>query len=87
MNTQSGSYGTQSSSYGSQSGSSQSGYGQSGYGYGQGGQMVPGGQVVRVQNRTIVYDQNHNIVSQTETSTEYGSILGHEGEEGSSFNK
>lgn len=44
-----------------------------------------GGEIVRMKNRTIIYDENHNIVSQTETSTEYGS-LGHEGEEGSSFN-
>ncbi|XP_026747771.1 integrin alpha-PS2 isoform X3 [Trichoplusia ni] len=53
-------------------------YSQSGYGQGQ-------GQVVRVKNKTIVYDSNHNIISETETSTEYGS-LGHEGEPGSSFN-
>ncbi|CAH4037108.1 unnamed protein product [Pieris brassicae] len=43
------------------------------------------GRIVRVKNKTIIYDSNHNIVSQTETSTEYGS-LGHEGEAGSSFN-
>ncbi|XP_013178995.1 PREDICTED: keratin, type I cytoskeletal 9-like, partial [Papilio xuthus] len=50
-----------------------------------GGVYGQDGQVVRVRNKTIVYDQNHNIISQTETSTEYGS-LGHEGEAGSSFN-
>lgn len=43
------------------------------------------GRIVRVKNRTIIYDSNHNIISQSETSTEYGS-LGHEGEAGSSFN-
>ncbi|CAK1545070.1 unnamed protein product [Leptosia nina] len=66
-----------------------------GQGYGQrvyitGGQPFEAGydndgRIVRVKNRTIIYDSNHNIVSQTETSTEYGS-LGHEGEAGSSFN-
>lgn len=44
-----------------------------------------GAQVVRVRNKTIVYDANHNIISEIETSTEYGN-LGHEGEAGSSFN-
>ncbi|XP_068629492.1 integrin alpha-PS2 isoform X2 [Battus philenor] len=65
---------------------------QSGYGQGYGthgfvqGQGVAGqGQVVRVRNKTVLYDENHNIISQSETSTEYGS-LGHEGEAGSSFN-
>ncbi|XP_049867403.1 integrin alpha pat-2 isoform X2 [Pectinophora gossypiella] len=46
-----------------------------------------GGQIVRVKNKTIIYDENHNIISQTESSTEYGDVLGHEGEAGSSFNK
>jgi hypothetical protein len=50
----------------------------------QGQGFVNGGQVVRQKNRTIVYDNNGNIISQTETSTEYGS-LGREGEAGSSF--
>ena len=44
-----------------------------------------GAQIVRVRNKTIVYDANHNIISEVETSTEYGN-LGHEGEPGSSFN-
>ncbi|KPJ04982.1 Integrin alpha-PS2 [Papilio xuthus] len=78
-------------------GNQQSGYGngyavhgfvQGGQGQGaveSGGVYGQDGQVVRVRNKTIVYDQNHNIISQTETSTEYGS-LGHEGEAGSSFN-
>lgn len=44
-----------------------------------------GASVVMVKNKTIVYDANHNIVSEIETSTEYGN-LGHEGEPGSSFN-
>lgn len=66
-------------SQGSQSGGYQGGYAQGGYGN--------GGQVVRVRNRTreIVYDGNGNIIS--DTSTEYGDLLGHEGEAGSSFNK
>ncbi|KAG6453252.1 hypothetical protein O3G_MSEX008045 [Manduca sexta] len=69
-------------------GGSQGGYVQGGsqgfvHGAGQGG-YVNGGRIVKVKNRTIVYDQNHNIISQTETSTEYGK-LGHEGEPGSSF--
>ncbi|XP_045490857.1 integrin alpha-PS2 isoform X3 [Colias croceus] len=67
--------------------------GQGGYGqkvYVSGGQGFEGGydkdgRIVRVKNRTVIYDSNHNIISQTETSTEYGS-LGHEGEAGSSFN-
>ncbi|XP_013180583.1 PREDICTED: integrin alpha-PS2-like isoform X2 [Papilio xuthus] len=78
-------------------GNQQSGYGngyavhgfvQGGQGQGaveSGGVYGQDGQVVRVRNKTIVYDQNHNIISQTETSTEYGS-LGHDGEAGSSFN-
>lgn len=67
-------------------GQGQSGYGQGGYiqGGSQGG-LGQGGEIIRMKNRTIVYDANHNIISQTETSTEYGS-LGHEGEDGSSFN-
>ncbi|KAG6461531.1 hypothetical protein O3G_MSEX012687 [Manduca sexta] len=69
-------------------GGSQGGYVQGGsqgfvHGAGQ-GEYVNGGRIVKVKNRTIVYDQNHNIISQTETSTEYGK-LGHEGEPGSSF--
>lgn len=51
--------------------------------YGQG--LSGGGSVVRVKNRTIVYDEHGNVITKTETSTEYGS-LGHEGEAGSSFN-
>lgn len=64
---------------------------QSGQGYVQGqatggaGEYGKDGRIVRVKNRTILYDENNNIISQTETSTEYGS-LGHEGEAGSSFN-
>ncbi|XP_059045250.1 integrin alpha-8 [Achroia grisella] len=50
---------------------------------GQGG-VYNQGQVVRIKNRTITYDGHGNIVSQTESSTEYGD-LGHEGEAGSSF--
>ncbi|XP_073943620.1 integrin subunit alpha inflated isoform X2 [Choristoneura fumiferana] len=46
--------------------------------------LQEGHKIVRWKNRTIVYDEHNNIVSQTETSTEYGS-LGHEGEAGSSF--
>ncbi|XP_050678590.1 integrin alpha-8 isoform X2 [Leptidea sinapis] len=58
--------------------------------YNQGGQVFEGGydqdgRIVRVKNRTIIYDGNHNVVSETESSTEYGS-LGHEGDAGSSFN-
>lgn len=49
------------------------------------GAFGEGAQVVKVRNKTIVYDANHNIISQVESSTEYGS-LGHEGEPGSSFN-
>ncbi|CAG5051038.1 unnamed protein product [Parnassius apollo] len=81
---------------GSYEGSQQSGYGQSNgnRGFVQGGQgqvfenagaYGQGGQIVRVRNKTILYDENHNIISQSETSTEYGA-LGHEGEAGSSFN-
>ncbi|XP_028158695.1 integrin alpha-8-like isoform X1 [Ostrinia furnacalis] len=51
--------------------------------YGQG--LADGGSVVRVKNRTIEFDEHGNVISETETSTEYGS-LGHEGEAGSSFN-
>lgn len=47
-------------------------------GYGQ-------GSVIKFRNKTIIYDQNHKIISETETSTEYDN-LGHEGEPGSSFN-
>ncbi|CAB3221324.1 unnamed protein product [Arctia plantaginis] len=61
---------SQGSGWTSQAGSAQGGFGQ--------------GQVVRVKNKTIIYDENHNIISETETSTEYGN-LGHEGEPGSSF--
>lgn len=73
------------------------GQGYQGQGHNYGGQTVyvqggvggfdgsQDGRIVRVKNRTIVYDSNHNIISQSETSTEYGS-LGHEGEAGSSFN-
>ncbi|KAH9629247.1 hypothetical protein HF086_008329 [Spodoptera exigua] len=43
------------------------------------------GSIVKVKNKTIIYDANHNIISEIETSTEYGN-LGHEGEAGSSFN-
>ncbi|CAH2086025.1 unnamed protein product [Euphydryas editha] len=68
--------------------------GSQGYGgqtvYVQGGQggfegVGQDGRIVRFKNRTIIYDANHNIISQTETSTEYGS-LGQGGEAGSSFN-
>ncbi|CAH0722037.1 unnamed protein product, partial [Brenthis ino] len=79
----------------SQSGYQGQGHVQTGQGYGGQTVIVQGGvggfegnqdgRIVRVKNRTIVYDSNHNIISQTETSTEYGS-LGHEGEAGSSFN-
>ncbi|KAJ8725942.1 hypothetical protein PYW08_004125 [Mythimna loreyi] len=44
-----------------------------------------GASIVKVKNKTIIYDANHNVVSEVETSTEYGN-LGHEGEPGSSFN-
>ncbi|CAH2073081.1 unnamed protein product, partial [Iphiclides podalirius] len=76
---------------GSLEGRQQSGYGTHGFvqgGHGaveNAGAYGQGGQVVRVRNKTILYDENHNVISQTETSTEYGS-LGHEGEAGSSFN-
>nr|AON96596.1 integrin alpha-PS2 [Bicyclus anynana] len=92
-----GSYGQEQSqgSYNAQGGYNQGRYyqgnAQSGQGYVQGqgiavaGEVGKDGRIVRVKNRTIVYDENHNIISQTETSTEYGS-LGHEGEAGSSFN-
>ncbi|KAJ2953032.1 hypothetical protein O0L34_g7421 [Tuta absoluta] len=43
--------------------------------------------IIKVRNRTIVYDENHNIISQSESSTEYNNLLGHEGEAGSSFNR
>ncbi|XP_045785896.1 integrin alpha-PS2 isoform X1 [Maniola jurtina] len=67
-------------------GNAQSGQGYAqGQGFGNAGEFGKDGRVVRVKNRTIIYDENHNIISQTETSTEYGS-LGHEGEAGSSFN-
>ncbi|XP_045445586.1 integrin alpha-PS2 [Melitaea cinxia] len=73
-----------------QSQGGQSGYTQSGQVYVQGGQggfdnIGQDGRIVRVKNKTIIYDANHNIISQTETSTEYGS-LGQGGEAGSSFN-
>lgn len=57
----------------------------------QGGQGVGSaeygqdGRIVRIRNKTVVFDSNHNVISESETSTEYGS-LGHEGEAGSSFN-
>ncbi|XP_072944283.1 integrin alpha-PS2 isoform X2 [Epargyreus clarus] len=54
-------------------------------GFVQGGVQGQGNKIVRVKNRTIIYDENHNIISQTESSTEYGA-LGHEGEAGSSYN-
>ncbi|XP_022819593.1 integrin alpha-PS2 isoform X2 [Spodoptera litura] len=43
------------------------------------------GSIVKVKNKTIIYDANHNIISEIETSTEFAN-LGHEGEAGSSFN-
>lgn len=43
------------------------------------------GSIVKYKNKTIIYDANHNIISEFETSTEYAN-LGHEGEAGSSFN-
>ncbi|KAI5641647.1 integrin alpha domain-containing protein [Phthorimaea operculella] len=46
-----------------------------------------GGEIIRVRNKTILYDENHNIISQSESSTEYNNLLGHEGEAGSSFNR
>lgn len=54
----------------------------------QRGQGNVGGKVVTtVRNKTsnTVFDENHNVVSHSESSTEYS--LGHEGEDGSSFNK
>lgn len=42
--------------------------------------------VRREWNRTTYYDEHGNVISQTETSTEYNK-LGHEGEAGSSFNR
>ncbi|XP_039747340.1 integrin alpha-PS2 isoform X2 [Pararge aegeria] len=90
-----GSYSQGQEGYNAQNTYNQGGYyqgnAQSGQGYAQGqgvvgaGEFGKDGRVVRVKNRTILYDENHNIISQTETSTEYGS-LGHEGEAGSSFN-
>lgn len=53
----------------------------------QGSRTNIGGPVVTVvKNRTsnTVYDENHNVVSHSESSTEYS--LGHEGEAGSSYN-
>ncbi|KAJ0180782.1 hypothetical protein K1T71_004186 [Dendrolimus kikuchii] len=79
---------SQGSYQGSQSGTyqgSESGIYHGGQGTYQGGQVVQSGQVVRVKNRTILFDEYGNVVSETETSTEYGN-LGHEGEAGSSFN-
>ncbi|XP_047021032.1 integrin alpha-PS2 isoform X2 [Helicoverpa zea] len=43
------------------------------------------GQLVKYRNKTVIYDSNHNIISEVETSTEYGN-LGHDGEIGSAFN-
>lgn len=45
-----------------------------------------GSVVTVVRNRTsnTVFDENHNVISHSESSTEYS--LGHEGEAGSSFN-
>lgn len=40
--------------------------------------------VVRNRTSNTVYDENHNIISHSESSTEYS--LGHDGEAGSSFN-
>ncbi|XP_052757449.1 integrin alpha-PS2-like isoform X2 [Galleria mellonella] len=84
--------GSQASDYGSHS--SQGSYNQGGYSGGshaQGNWQVAegegynqGGKIVRVKNRTITYDKDGNIISQVESSTEYGD-LGHEGEAGSSF--
>ncbi|KAL4720669.1 hypothetical protein ACJJTC_001818 [Scirpophaga incertulas] len=51
----------------------------------QGQDFRNGAQVIRQKNRTIFYDEHGRVISQTETSTEYGA-LGHEGEAGSSFN-
>lgn len=59
--------------------------GQTVYGLGGFDNVGQDGRIVRVKNKTIIYDANHNIISQTETSTEYGS-LGQGGEAGSSFN-
>ncbi|KAM3961277.1 integrin subunit alpha inflated isoform 2-T2 [Aphomia sociella] len=77
--SQSSGHGIQTSQSGFREGHTQGGYWQAGQ-----GNVGQGGQIVRVKNRTIVYDGHGNIVSQTESSTEYGE-LGHEGEAGSSF--
>lgn len=51
---------------------------------GQSGVRGPGVTVVRNRTSNTVFDENHNVVSHSESSTEYS--LGHEGEAGSSFN-
>lgn len=55
------------------------GYGQSGNGQGH----ATGG-MTRRWNKTTIYDEHGNVVSESESSTEF-SGLGHEGEAGSSF--
>ncbi|XP_053626129.1 integrin alpha-V isoform X2 [Plodia interpunctella] len=62
-----------------QSNTWQAGQGAGLAGYGQGG-------YVKIKNRTVLMDGHGRVISETETSTEYGN-LGHEGEAGSSFNK
>lgn len=52
---------------------------------GQTGVRGPVVTVVRNRTSNTVFDENHNVVSHSESSTEYS--LGHEGEAGSSFNK
>ncbi|XP_048479520.1 integrin alpha-PS2 isoform X1 [Plutella xylostella] len=47
-------------------------------------QGVTGSTITRAWNKTVMYDASGNVISETETSTEYGS-LGREGEAGSSF--
>ncbi|CAH2990437.1 unnamed protein product [Chilo suppressalis] len=47
--------------------------------------VLDSGKVVRLRNITTYLDGNGNVISRTETSTEYGT-LGREGEAGSSFN-
>lgn len=51
---------------------------------GQSGVRGPVVTVVRNRTSNTVFDENHNVVSHSESSTEYS--VGHEGEAGSSFN-
>ncbi|CAG9585052.1 unnamed protein product [Danaus chrysippus] len=65
--SQGGQYYGREQSHGGQSFNVQGGQGIGSAEYGQ------DGRIVRIRNKTVVFDSNHNVISESETSTEYGS--------------